>query len=127
MQKKAARPSHLYRLTVELYRCQVYIAIAETLQEAINRLPEEFTKEQDSVDDAAGMFLSDGIGGFAICFSYPHLDINTITHELFHLGHDILAHANVKYDIDNDEPGALLIGWLMEKTIAKLRQWKVNI
>ena len=125
--KKGARPSHMHQFPIELHRAMGFISIAETLQEAINRLPDEFNKQQDAAEDAAGLFLSDGTGGFATCYTYEEIGYNVLVHELFHMTHDILERSGANFDSDHDEQGALLIGWLMEKTVTKLREWKVRL
>ena len=103
----------------------MYVTVAETLDAAIARLPDDFSKSPVH-PDANAIMLPDGTGAFALCFVYG-CDLNEVVHELFHLTHEILDRTNSNFDIKHDEQGALLIGWLTAKVTKQLRKWKVDL
>lgn len=42
-------------------------------------------------------------------------DAGVIAHESIHIANYIFKHANIEFDINNDEPYAYLMGWVVEE------------
>lgn len=64
--------------------------------------------------DFSGLCSWNGKGSFAVFIKSECVDINTISHEVFHLTHRIMEFCSCNFDEDHHEQGAYLMGYLMD-------------
>jgi hypothetical protein len=106
---------HLMKLkiTVPIYGAILWLIIADDIYIERKKMEDIFGTAPTIGFDGLCSY-SDFCHHFGLFFKKDKLDINTIAHEVFHLTHRILDWAQCPIDIDHQEHGALLNGYLME-------------
>lgn len=99
------------KINVPIYDDDVYLFYGDMvdLTKYLN-LAEEY-------NDAAGMCGSNKAGQLFVAVDIANNKRSIIAHELFHLVMLVLGRSGVKIDMDNNEAGAYLYGWLYERVL----------
>ena len=127
MPMKKSKNYRKAKIKVNPWGSALYILVGETLADAAAGLPDGFAKDVSKFDDAAALTLSDGANSFAICFSCVDQDIGTVAHEVFHATLRILSNCHANLDMEHDEQGAYLHGWLVKQVVKQFRDWDVDL
>lgn len=95
-------------IEVPLYYQSLQIVVAPNLQLALN--------EMDIKEDAEDFesFLIPGRHKILLLIK-PTAPSSVIAHESVHIVNQIFKSAHIQLDIDNDEPQAYLMGWVVEQ------------
>lgn len=73
--------------------------------------------------DWAACHSSSGSGDFGLFFDYRWLSHRIVAHEVLHMTHRVLAHSAVKFDIDNHEAFAYLVGEITDQVYLHIGRW----
>lgn len=126
-----------YWIYNETYRIGFYFCAGFTedeLAEAINQtIKYECTPTDREYIRCHDGFLweientKDRLSGTFIWSRYAEMNsqtMDTIVHEAWHLVSSIFKKVGLKHDLDNDEAGAYLIGWIVRKCMQCIEQEK---
>lgn len=120
-------PKHLLyrRITVPIFDTRVRLIVTYNVRKARAAFDHLFGPWKNAVDHCKGLcsFADDRAEG-ALFFHPAGLDFDTVSHDIFHLTHQILAYRGIKFDIHDHEMHALLNGWLASQIIPKLNKYR---
>ena len=118
-------------IRIPLYNLVIYIKIYSTFKDLkkgyfqhIKRYNIAEEGDQDVHFSAAVVVPTNQIDKAYLLLQKDFLDYNTITHEVYHLTNRILYHRGVTFDILDDEPFAILNGYLNQEVINYLQKKK---
>lgn len=108
------------RINIPIYNQVLHIIISEDVESEIKDINKKFYCEFDNYDFA----------GYAIGINKHNLllinnknipteafKISVISHESFHISNFISKRIGINPDVNNDEPQAYLLSWIVEETI----------
>lgn len=113
------------RIDVPIYEAVVWLVVDSDIVAERKKMEHWFGPFQDLGHVAICSYAS--TDNFALFFTPPALEINIISHEVFHLTHRILDFTGVQFDRHNHEAAAHLHGWLMDAVITTLKKSKIKI
>jgi len=116
-------------MDMPIYRGRFIILLTNQTSQVKKHFP-FFPNESDEPYACTLHGSYEDIESFAIVLN-PWNNTSSITdgcvaHECLHLVNYIFANRNINYDLDNDEPAAYLINWLVDQTYSFLRETKTS-
>lgn len=111
------------KITVPLYFCNLGIHVTKNLEKTLN----DVNYDGDLIGDAYCVFDTDITRTYDLVFRYDRMDYGMIAHECFHLTHIIMRDINKRYDVENDEPEAYLIQFLVGAVYDFLKKNKIKL
>jgi hypothetical protein len=94
----------------------------------IEKIVDKFEFDDDIIDlfnksDSISVAQYDEVPRYFVIF-HKKWTIQDIAHECLHLLNFIYDDRDISYSIDNDEPAAYYLGWLVTKVERILKKWK---
>lgn len=111
-----------YSINIPIYEVKINLYFTDNIGYVYNNIL-KFEEDKDTSQALSGTHNA----ALFIIFTYEYLDINTITHETFHILSEIMNSRDVKYDHYNDEPWAYLNGYINEKIFEICKKEKNNL
>ena len=108
------------RFVVPVYNAKVVIVHSPDIHAARKKFDREF--QCPGPEDACSAWVSYHLDRFGLFFQDNNCGLDTVSHELFHLTHRIMAWSGVA----DEEAGAILHEWICVRVFRLLRnrQWK---
>lgn len=113
-------------LTIPMYGRRLHILIVGNFKEEYPEINKKYHQDFTEEDDVLGM--SQGRGGHQIILVnvgrhrklFKGINVeceisDTIAHEATHLCNQLFKNIGAKVDVDNDEPYAYLLGWVVKQ------------
>jgi hypothetical protein len=129
----------IYKNTeVPIYCGRLHIAISTDFKEDIPKLNKLFKENFTMENDVLGMSQKRGHHNLVIINVDKHIRafkssklletevIATISHEAIHTCNTIFRDKGIKLDVDNDEPQAYLVDWLVKQIYWEYLKTKEN-
>lgn len=112
------------RFDVPIYDVSVWIVVDNQIYDRCREMDDLFgtVEEGPAMENTwRGQCACCG-ADFGLFFHRQYLDLEVIAHEVFHLTHHIMDYCSVKLDIESQEAGAFLNGYLMGIVMRKIQR-----
>lgn len=111
------------KIEIPVFESEVYIVVADDPYGAEGRQDAElvrfFGPNEDGEDWNAICLIATEGNSFCLIFDSSFFSVSLLAHEVFHLTNTILAY----HEIECEETGALLHGYLMGRLVVSLRDF----
>lgn len=108
------------KINLPIYDATIYLIVANDIHKERKKLKHIFGDPPPDYT-YSGLLSWDEAGTFGLFFETKHVDVKTISHEVFHLTHRILDWTASNFDKDHHEQGALLCGYLNEWVMREVK------
>ena len=112
-------------LNIPIYGNRLHIAVVEDFMQDVEQLNKDFSNDFTEEDNVLGMTQQRGghtliiinVGKHKKLFkkNYELELFSTISHEALHATNTIFKNKGIRLDMDNDEPQAYFLGWLVKE------------
>lgn len=98
---------------IPLYFGILQIVVANDFVKALNKLKIPYS--DSFTPNSYGSFIVPSTKETVYVFVRKNVTSKIIAHEAVHIVNDIFNRVHIKLDLDNDEPQAYLMGWVVEQ------------
>ena len=110
------------RIILPIYGASIYIVVSPNIYKERMKMADIFG--QPPVGNYDALHSYDECGTFGLFFKSHKVNLTTIAHEVFHLTHGILSWSNANFDMEHQEQGALLNGYLMSWVVKETKKYR---
>ncbi len=118
-----SKPILKAKLKVPIYNAFVWLIVSKNVHQERIKFNHLFGTPPEQ-EDYDALCARSGGADFGLFFYPDKLSVLVIAHEVFHLTHRIMEWANMNFDKDHHEQGALLHGFLMDEVCNRILKVK---
>lgn len=107
----------VHKHQVPLYFQSMHIVVTENFKESMGKLKLKYN-ENFNIDDHEA-FVTDQNDKIYV-FLRSKASMSIIAHEAVHIVNYVFKQAHISLDLDNDEPQAYLMGWVVDKIVKSI-------
>lgn len=111
------------KLKVPMYSCEIQFIIADDINPVLDKIYKKFNIPGKFEGEAEGIVFSPDLDLYFILINKQYLSHNTIAHEIYHTTLRIVDDR----EIDDEEQGAWLNGWIAESMYKFLKKKNLEI
>lgn len=116
-------------ISVPLYHQKLQIIICDDVEIEIDEINKKYPSHIENFEFSG---YAEGSGKFnLIVLNKKYLideifAVSTIAHEALHVSHFIMKRVGIKPDVDNDEPQAYLLSWIIEQVYNEFKKYTTD-